>query len=95
MRGHLMSAEPSTSRTINVSQKDLGAELLKAEVEEGQFAGRAKGGGDEGLGAFDALLKVEVQREREIPSTMFFPYPFILLMGFFLLHIGGEWWGSF
>ncbi|KAM1664641.1 hypothetical protein ACFXTN_040130 [Malus domestica] len=59
MPGHLLSAEPSTSHTINVSQKDLGAELLEAEVEEGKFASKAKGGGDGGLGAFDAFLKVE------------------------------------
>ncbi|KAB2629690.1 extensin-like [Pyrus ussuriensis x Pyrus communis] len=50
----------SASHTINTSQRDLGAELLEAEVEEGQFAGEAKGGGDGGLGAFDALLEVKV-----------------------------------
>ncbi|KAB2601911.1 hypothetical protein D8674_002916 [Pyrus ussuriensis x Pyrus communis] len=33
MPGHLMSVESSTSRTINASQRDLGAELLEAEVD--------------------------------------------------------------
>ncbi|RXH97152.1 hypothetical protein DVH24_035820 [Malus domestica] len=60
MSGHLTSPGPSTSHTINASQRDL-----EAEVEEGQFTGGANGGKDGGLGAFDALLEVEVQSEKE------------------------------
>ncbi|RXH68934.1 hypothetical protein DVH24_031267 [Malus domestica] len=60
MRGHLMSAGPSTSCTINASHRHLGTELLEAEVEEDPFAGGAKGGEDGGLGAFDALLEAKV-----------------------------------
>ncbi|RXH72222.1 hypothetical protein DVH24_033760 [Malus domestica] len=62
MPGHLTSAGPSTSRTINGSQRDLSAELLEVEAEQ-----RVAGMGVWGPSTPSSRLRF---REREIDRSL-------------------------